>query len=221
MTRGGAFLSTDQQAAPRIVPQTPPEWGEAARDALAAFPTSFKFVMNGWEAGDRNVRGMNVLGTFAHYPALAKAFMTFNAHVAGASSLPYRDREIVILRLSWLMHSEYELVQHMILGRRAGLVDEEIERLQLDPDAPGWSAGDADLVRAVDQLHELSRITPAAWDRLAQRYNQSQMLDLIFLVGCYGALALAINSLETPIESGAPPLGEATRRRLLTSAASP
>ncbi|WP_299690691.1 carboxymuconolactone decarboxylase family protein [Hydrocarboniphaga sp.] len=190
-------------------------------DALAAFPTSLNFVMKGWSSGDRAVRGMNVLGTFAHYPALAKAFMTFNAHVAGASSLLYRDREIVILRLSWVMHSEYELVQHMILGKRAGLSDEEIGRLQQGPDAPGWSAEDADLVRAVDQLHELSRITPATWERLAQRYNQSQMLDLIFLVGCYAALALAINSLETPIESGAPPLGEATRQRLLASIATP
>lgn len=214
-------MSTDQQPTPRIVPQLPSEWNEAAKDGLVAFPTSFNFVMKGWDSGDRNVRGMNVLGTFAHYPALAKAFMTFNAHVAGASSLLYRDREIVILRLSWVMHSEYELVQHMILGRRAGLTDEEIERLQHGPGAPGWSAEDADLVRAVDQLHELSRITPATWDRLAQRYNQSQMLDLIFLVGCYGALALAINSLETPIESGAPPLGDATRQRLLTSTASP
>lgn len=214
-------MSTDRQPAPRIVPQLPSEWDEAAKDALAAFPTSFNFVMKGWDAGDRNVRGMNVLGTFAHYPALAKAFMSFNAHVSGASSLPYRDREMVILRLSWVMHSEYELVQHMILGKRAGLADEEIERLQQGPDAAAWSAEDADLIRAVDQLHKLSRITPATWERLAQRYDQKQMLDLIFLVGCYGALALAINSLETPIESGAPPLGDDTRRRLLGSVATP
>lgn len=214
-------MSLDLPRVPRIVPQTPPEWDEAAEDGLAAFPTSFKFVTTGWNAGDHNVRGMNVLGTFAHYPALAKAFMTFNAHVAGASSLLYRDREIVILRLSWVMHSEYELVQHMILGKRAGLTDEEIERLQQGADAAGWSPEDADLVRAVDELHVLSRITPATWERLAQRYNQNQMLDLIFLVGCYGALALAINSLETPIESGAPPLGDATRQRLLASIAKP
>jgi 4-carboxymuconolactone decarboxylase len=221
MTRGETSLSTHERPAPRIVPQKPPEWTEAAQDALAAFPTSFNFVMKGWNAGEHEVRGINVLGTFAHYPALAKAFMTFNAHVSGASSLLYRDREMVILRLSWLMHSEYELVQHMILGKRAGITDDEIERLRQGPDAAGWSAEDAELLRAVDQLHELSRIKPATWERLAQRYNPNQMLDLIFLVGCYGALALAINSLETPIESGAPPLGDGVRQRLLTSTATP
>jgi len=208
----------DQQAAPNIVPLTPDEWDETARDALAAFPAGFKFVMNGWNAGDRQVRGVNVLGTLAHYPALAKAFCTFNAHVAAASTLTARDREIAILRLSWLRHAEYEFVQHLILGKRAGLSDEELERLQQGPDAAGWSADDADLLRAVDELHALARIAPATWTRLAQRYDQSQLLDLMFLVGCYETLALVINSVGTPIEAGAPPLDAATRQRLQNSA---
>lgn len=210
-------MNSDQQTSPRIVPKLPPEWDEAAHKALAAFPASYNFVQNGWKSGDHNVRGMNVLGTFAHYPALAKAFMTYNAHVAGCSSLPYRDREVVILRLSWLMHSEYELVQHWILGKRAGLTEDELLWLQQGPDAAGWSEDDAELIRAVDELQALSRITPASWSRLSRRYSQTQLLDLIFLVGCYGTLALAINSLETPPESGTPPLDEATRQRLLTS----
>lgn len=208
------------EPAPRIVPMTPDQWDQEACDALAAFPKSFKFVMDGWNAGDRQVRGMNVLGTLAHYPALAKAYSTFNAHVAGSSTLQVRDREIAILRLSWLRHSEYEYAQHVILGRRAGLGDDELQWLQQGPDAAGWSAEDADLVRAVDELHGLSRITAATWARLAQRYDQSQLLDLLFLVGCYDLLALVINSLETPAEGDAAALLDAdTRQRMMSSKA--
>ncbi|WP_428310601.1 carboxymuconolactone decarboxylase family protein [Hydrocarboniphaga sp.] len=214
-------MTQDHPASPRIVPQLPSDWDEAAKQALAAFPKSYEFVINGWNAGERQVRGMNVLGLLAHYPALARAFMTLNAHVAGASSLPYRDREIVILRLSWLMHSEYELVQHMILGKRAGLSDDEIQWLRQGPDAAGWPAGDADLVRAVDELHALSRITPASWSRLSRRYDHKQMLDLVFLFGCYGTLALVINSTDMPIEGSAPPLDPAIREQLLNSQARP
>ena len=124
---------------------------------------------------------------------------------------------MAILRLSWLRHSEYVFVQHLILGKRAGLGDEELERLQHGADAPGWSAEDADLIRAVDELHAESRILPGTWARLAQRYRSEQLLDLLFLIGCYDTLALAINSIGTPVEAGAPPLDEATRQRLLTS----
>jgi 4-carboxymuconolactone decarboxylase len=214
-------LSSNQLSAARIVPQLPPEWDETAKAALSAFPSSYKFVMTGWESGDHNVRGVNVLGTFAHYPALAKAFMTFNAHVAGASSLPYRDREMVILRLCWLMHSEYELVQHTILGKRAGLTDDELLRLQQGPQAAGWSAEDAGLIKAVDELQALSRIKPESWAQLSQRYSLQQMFDLVFLVGCYGTLALLLNSLEVPAESGAPPLTDATRQSLMASQPQP
>jgi alkylhydroperoxidase family enzyme len=119
--------------------------------------------------------------------------------------------------VSWLRHAEYEFVQHLILGKRAGLSDEELERLQHGPDAAGWSPDDADLVRAVDELHTLSRIAPATWKRLARRYDPSQMLDLLFLIGCYETLALVINSIGTPVEAGAPPLDAATRHRLLNS----
>ncbi|MFT4047157.1 MAG: carboxymuconolactone decarboxylase family protein [Solimonas sp.] len=214
-------MKSEHEPAPRIAPMMPDQWDDSARDALRAFPSSFDFVMKGWDAGDREVRGINVLGTLAHYPALAKAYCTFNAHVAAASTLERRDREIAILRLSWLRHAEYEFIQHLILGKRAGLTDEELERLQHEQgaDAPGWSAEDADLVRAVDELRALSRITPATWARLARRYSQAQMLDLLFLVGCYDTLALVLNSIGTPIEAGAPPLAEATRERLRTSKA--
>jgi 4-carboxymuconolactone decarboxylase len=212
-------VNSQREPAPHIVPQTPDQWSDAARDGLAAFPKSYQFVMDGWNAGNREVRGVNVLGTLAHYPALAKAFCTFNAHVAGASTLAVRDREIAILRLSWLRRSEYEFIQHLILGKRAGLSDDELSWLQIGPDAPGWSAEDADLVRAIDELHGLSRILPATWARLAQRFDQAQMLDLLFLIGCYDALALVINSIGTPIEAGAPPLDPAVRERLLTSKA--
>lgn len=211
-------MKTIGQPAPRIVPMTPDQWDASARDALAVFPKGFNFVMDGWNGGDKQVRGMNVLGTLAHYPALAKAFTTFNAHVAGNSSLQVRDREIVILRLSWLRRSEYEYGQHVILGRRAGLGDDELKGLQEGPDAAIWSAEDADLVRAVDELHGLSRITADTWARLATRYDQTQMLDLLFLVGCYDALALAINSIGTPAEGDAS-IDDATRERMMASKA--
>src|SRR3546814_2218031 len=121
---------------------------------------------------------MNVLGTLAHYPALARAFSTFNAHVAGSSTLQVRDREIVILRLSWLRRSEYEYGQHVILGKRAGLGDVELQWLKEGRDAAAWYAEDDALVREVDELHGLSRITAATSSRLAKRYDQAQRHDM-------------------------------------------
>jgi alkylhydroperoxidase family enzyme len=201
---------------PRIKPLLPPEWDAVALDALGAFPKSLAFVLAKWEAGQGDVRGMNVLGTLAHYPALTKAYMTFNAHVAGASSLDVRVREIAILRLSWLRKAEYEYVQHVILGLRAGLTQEEIERIEQGPDALGWSAEDADVLRAADELCVAAKISKPTWDRLLTRFSVQQVMDLIFIIGCYEVLAMAVNSFNADIEPGVAPLAPSTRERMFS-----
>jgi alkylhydroperoxidase family enzyme len=200
-------------ATPRIEPILPSGWNAEIHDALGAFPKSRDFVLARWAEGS-DLRGMHLLGTLARYPALAKAFLTFNAHVAGASSLSVRERELLILRISWLRHSDYELVQHLVLGRRAGLSEAEIERLQRGPDAEGWSEQDADLLRAADELHAAARIGAGTWARLAARYNEQQLMDLVFCTACYETIAMAANSFATQLEPGVAPLDPATAARL-------
>lgn len=199
--------------AARIEPILPSAWNEEIHDALGAFPSGRDFVLARWAEGS-DLRGMHLLGTLAQYPALAKAFLTFNCHVAKAGTLSARERELLILRLSWLRRSEYELVQHLVLGRRAGLSEVELRMLQQGPDAPGWSAADADLIRAADELCRDARIGADTWARLAARYSQAQLMDLVFAVGCYEVIALAANSFGTPLEPGVEPLDAATAARL-------
>jgi 4-carboxymuconolactone decarboxylase len=141
--------------------------------------------------------------------------MTFNAYVAGASTLSVRVRELAILRISWLRRAEYEFVQHVILALGAGLTETELERVQRGPDVPGWDPVEADLVRAVDELYSDARIGHATWARLTRRFDSAQIMDLIFLVGCYDMLGMAIKSFEVQLEPGVAPLDPAVRKRML------
>lgn len=206
-------------SAPRINPTLPPAWDDVILDALGAFPRGLQFVLQRWKDGGIDARGMHVLGTMAHHPELAKAFLTFNAHVSGPSTLPVRVRELAILRISWLRQSEYEFVQHIILGLRAGLTQEEVRRVQDGADAPGWNPLEADLVRAVDELHKESRILKATWDRLAAHYSTQQMMDLVFLVGCYDVLAMAFNTFCVQLEPGVAALEPEVKARMYSQGA--
>jgi len=197
----------------RIEPLLPPDWDEAARAALGAFPKGLQFVLSQWES-EGDPRGRNVLGCLARYPALARAFLTFNNHVAIDSTLSARERELLILRTAWLRRSEYEYIQHVILGLRAGLTEAEVARIAEGPDAPGWSEPDADLVRAADDLCEAGGIGAASWARLARRYSDEQMMDIVFLVGCYQVVAMMMQSLDIPLEPGVAPIDPDTRARM-------
>jgi alkylhydroperoxidase family enzyme len=197
---------------PRLTPILPSDWDAGAHDALGAFPGGRDFVLKNWQSDDP--RGMHALGVMIHHLPLAKAFLTFNNHVATASTVSRRARELLILRISWLCCSEYEFVQHLVLGRRAGLTDDEIARVQLGPDAPGWDPVDADLVRAVDEMHGQSRIEDRTWDRLSAHFDEAQMMDIVFAVGCYMVLAIAFNSFKVPLEPGVTPLDPQTSARM-------
>jgi len=188
--------------APRVQPVLPPEWDASIQDALTAFPSGRDFVQNAWNAGERNIRGMNGLGVSLGYPALAKAFLTFNNHVATGSTISKRIRELAILRLSWLREADYEFIQHVVLGRRAGLTDVEIERITLGPDASGWDSVDAALVRAVDELHEHACIQNATWKTLAASFEPQQIMDFVFCVGCYEVLAMVFKTFGVQLEAG-------------------
>lgn len=196
---------------PRLEPLLPSAWGEAEHEAMMSMPSARNFVLANWE---KDPRGVNGLGVMLRHPAATKAFLAFNNHVAIASSLGKRERELVILRISWLRRAEYEFVQHIVLGRRAGLSDADIERIADGPDAAGWDARDADLLRAVDELLAQARIADATWARLSAVYSTEQMIDLIYAVGCYEIAAMLFKTLGAQIEPGADALMPELRARM-------
>jgi 4-carboxymuconolactone decarboxylase len=200
------------QFPPRVSPLLPPEWDAAVHDAASAFPHARDFVLSHYRA--EGARGMHGVGVLLQYPALAKAFLTFNNHVAAASTLSKRVRELLILRISWLRRSEYEFVQHVVLGRNAGLSEAELERVQLGPDAPGWDPIDADLVRAVDELHLDARIQDATWERLSAHFSTIERMELVFAVGCYDILAMVFKTFGVQLEPGVDSLDPAVRSRM-------
>jgi 4-carboxymuconolactone decarboxylase len=197
---------------PRIVPVLPSDWDAAVHEAVSAFPSGRDFVLARWQSG--GAQGMYGLGVMLRHPALAKAFLTFNNHIATASTVSKRIRELLILRIGWLRGAEYEFVQHLILARQAGLSEAELQRIQLGPDAPGWAPEDADLLRAVDELHAHACIQDQTWAALEARFDTRQLLDIIFAVGCYDVLAMVFKSAGVSLEPGLQPLDPAARARM-------
>ena len=132
-----------------------------------------------------------------------------------------RERELLILRISWLRKAEYEFVQHVILGRRAGLTEEELERIQTGPDAPDWNEADADLLRVADDLHADACISPEIWTRLSARYEHPA--DYGHDVSWWVVTRFwpwRSRASGIPLEPGVAPLDAAAKARMLGTAVS-
>jgi alkylhydroperoxidase family enzyme len=145
-------------------------------------------------------KGLNVLGTMARHPSLARAFHTFNGHVLFATTLSVRQRELLVLRVAAVRDAAYEWAQHVVQGRDAGLTDEEIARIAAGPHAPGWSPLEQALLRAVDELIADAVVSDTTWSRLAAELDEQQLMDLVFTVGAYDLLAMAFRSFGLQLD---------------------
>ena len=92
--------------------------------------------------------------------------------------------------------------QHVIFGKEAGLSDEEIARIKEGPDAKGWAPFDAALLRAADELHADAFISDATWAALSERYSTHQLMDVVFAVGQYNLVSMALNTFGVQLDKG-------------------
>jgi 4-carboxymuconolactone decarboxylase len=151
---------------------------------------------------ERQGRVYNVFTTMANHPELARDWLTFATHVLRNSTLPPRDREILILRIGWLCGSEYEWAQHVRFGKREGLGEDDLRHVRQGPDAADASPHDRLLLQAVDELHADAFITDDTWNSLCETYDTRQMMDLVFAVGQYTLVSMALNSFGVQLDPG-------------------
>ena len=147
-------------------------------------------------------RALNIFRTLVRAPKAAKAFLAWGNYVLSRrNDLPARDREIVILRTGFLCKSGYEWTQHVAIALREGVTADEIPRIKLGADA-GWSAADAALLRASDELHTDQFVSTATWAALKTHFSDKQCMDVVFTVGQYTQVGMMLNSFGVQLDPG-------------------
>ena len=172
-------------AAARIAPLEVEAWDPTLRETLL---------------GNRPAEMGDAAAPVFNHPRLATAFSSWGGQILFRSSLSARDRELAILRTGWLARAPYEWHHHVAIGRdQAGMTDADIELARAGPVA-GSSAPDDVLLRAVDELVADQCITDSTWSALATRFDQTQLMDLVFTVGQYAMVSMALNSFGVRLE---------------------
>jgi 4-carboxymuconolactone decarboxylase len=169
---------------PRVPPLPPAERDEQAEQLLAM-------------AGER--AELNIFTTLVRNPRVFKRWVPFG-HILLNGTLPARDRELLVLRVAHRSASAYEWSHHERIALDVGLDQAEIVAVREGPDRAGWSAFDAALLRAVDELLDDYRISDSTWEVLAGRYDDQLLIEVPMLVGHYTMLAQTLNSLGVPAD---------------------
>jgi 4-carboxymuconolactone decarboxylase len=171
---------------PRIEPTTAADWDDETRALV------------------EGSGGLNIFRTLAHHPKLMKRWLVFGNHVLAKSTLSDRDRELVILRTGWRCQSVYEFGQHTIIGGRAGVTDDEIRRIASDVLDDEWADADRTLLQATDELIDDKTISDGTWAALTAGWSTQQVMDVVFAVGQYTLVSMALNTFGVELDDGVP-----------------
>ncbi len=197
-------------APPRLAPVPRERWDDDVRAALVA---GFGATVTDrfFDAGPDAMRLPNALGTMLHHPALAGRWLAYNGVLLQTPTLDPRLRELMILRVAWRTRAPYEWVQHVRLAQRCAITPEEIDAIAEGASAEGWTALEASLLAATDQLIDGYRIDDETWARLAEHFDERELVEVVFVVGTYTCLAMVFNSFGLELDPeldtvAAPPL---------------
>ena len=172
----------------RVPPLPADQWDDAVDRALAVMlPQERRNPEN----------ASNILGTFVNHPDLTKEFLKFNVHLLFNSTLPPRLRELAILRVAHRTDSKYEWVQHVKMGLREGLTEDDIAGVQRGEAADAF---DRTVLAATDELLDTYELSDEAWSALGEQFDKRQRMDFVFTIGCYVTVSMALKTFGVELE---------------------
>jgi hypothetical protein len=178
----------------RIDPVQPPYAPEVAQRLEAMMPPGVPPIL--------------LFRTFVQNLPMATAMGTWGSYeLSRHLSLPMRAREIVIDRTCARCHCEYEWGVHVaFFAERVALSKAQVASITIGGPSDECWIDDSErlLIEVVDALHDSSNIDDGLWARLAQTFDQVQLLDILLLCGWYHAISFAANGTHVAPEEGAP-----------------
>jgi 4-carboxymuconolactone decarboxylase len=147
---------------------------------------------------------LNIFATMVHNRRVANRAVLLGGAFLGKGTIPERDREIVILRVGHRASAEYEFGQHILIGKRVGLTDDEIVALASNVSEHAWSDHDRALVAMVDDLCADDCVSDTTWSALAARFTDEQLVELVMLAGYYRMISGFLNSAGVQLDDGVP-----------------
>ncbi|OBA58684.1 carboxymuconolactone decarboxylase [Mycobacterium sp. 1100029.7] len=166
----------------RLTPLPAEEWDDRTRAALASLIPGERANPTG--AG-------NVLSTLVRHPDLTRAYLPFNAYLLIRNTLSPRVREVALLRVVRRRDCDYLWSHHLPIAHRAGLTEADIDGIR---DGKLTGATDQVVLSAVDDLVDRGTIATPVWTELGRHFSDQERMDLVFTIGGYVLLAMAVNT---------------------------
>jgi alkylhydroperoxidase family enzyme len=126
-------------------------------------------------------------------------FVPYLARLIAETELPARDRQLVCLRMLELCGDTYEQTHHVVISAKCGLSEAEIAAA-ISGTGSSLTAWDHTVLQATKELYSDQCISDATWAALGKQYSERQLMEIVFLAGCYQTMAMLTKSFGMQLE---------------------
>ena len=149
-------------------------------------------------------RNLNLFRTTLHSVETMRGMLAWSNYLGSKklNSLPWREKELIILRTSFMCASGYEWSHHAYLGKSAGLEAAEISALRDAGPDHSWGPHDLALINMCDELVLDRFVSDTTWAALAEFLDQKTLMDAVYTASHYGMVANFANTFGVQIDKG-------------------
>jgi alkylhydroperoxidase family enzyme len=149
--------------------------------------------------------GPNLMRFGLRHPKVARVLADIIDVAVLNGALDARLREVAILRVGWRIGSVYEWSNHVPIGQRAGLSDDEIVAVRR-ADATVLTPADLVAIAVVDEVLDTTRVSPATLDAArALLGDGEELIELVAIPGYYRAIGSLLFTFAIPLEDHVAP----------------
>jgi 4-carboxymuconolactone decarboxylase len=144
---------------------------------------------------------LNAFRMLSHAPPLTGPAIDLGLAVLGASTLPVRLRELVIMTVAAGTECAYEAVQHRPIALAAGVAPEQLTAVaERRATGPEFDAAESAAVTAVYELVSRHTLAEDTLGALRAAFTDRQVVELTTTVGYYVMLAGLMNGLGVDVD---------------------
>jgi alkylhydroperoxidase family enzyme len=153
---------------------------------------------------------LNIFKLMAHAETNFRPLLRLGTSILARQKLPAKLRELAILRVARLEQAEYEWVQHVPIGKAAGVSDAQIAALERGDALAGcFDPVERAVLRFTDEVVERASASEALVKEISTRLSHRELVELLLAIGFYMTIARLMNVCAIDLE---PPAGDAVVR---------
>lgn len=142
----------------------------------------------------------NMFKTLAHTPALALATAGYLKALLSDGALPGNYKELIAMRLSAHLASEYAVKGHALSAKQKGATEPQIAAAQSDFESGPFTEAEKKGFRAADRLHRGAiEITDEFFADLKRHFPDPQIIELIATASAFELFPRFVDALRIPI----------------------